>query len=273
MKNRPNSVEETDKIKFLGTLAIKCIPTSMCLVTILFLITYFGGVKIDSNNIITKQQLPYIFLGIVLPLFILACFSSVLFRYGPVSSQEAQWTKVFKSLAFGSIILVTILAPICSGLFFVPESAVNRHFIIMNVRDSVQIVHIKTSSNTNWTSEDEWVFSPANKTLINAKANISFDEDSVQFPHPLPSVIEEDDEIPAYIVPLTNLQNIEWKKKPFKYNTFDGLKSNLFNFFSFSLSTVRCLKCLGKSNMCQRILYKVCIWILFGGNIFTKRKK
>ena len=273
MKNRPNSVKETDKIKFLGTLAIKCIPTSMGLLTIIFVIIYFGGVNTDSNSIISKQQLLYIYLGIVLPLFLLAWFSSVLLKYVPVSSQDAKLTCGLKWIASLTIIFAAMLTPICSGLLLVPESGVNSHFIIQNVRDSMQIVYIKTPANTNWTFEEEWTFSPANKTLINAKANISFDEDSVQFPHPLPSVIEEDDEIPAYIVPLTNLQNIEWKKKPFKYNTFDGLKSNLFNFFSFSLSTVRCLKCLGKSNMCQRILYKVCIWILFGGNIFTKRKK
>ena len=232
MKNHLNSVEEPDKMKFLGTLAIKRIPTSMCLVTSLFLIIYFGRVKIDSNNTISKHQLPYILVGIVLPLFLLACSSSVLLRSGPVSSKDAQWKKVIKNITFGSIILATILAPILSGLLFVPESAVSRHFIIMNVRDSVQIVHIKTSSNKSWTSEDEWVFSPANKTLINEKTNISFDEDSVQFPHPLPSEIGEDDEIPAYIVPVSELKNIEWKKKPFKYiNIFKGSNSSSTSFF------------------------------------------
>ena len=74
---------DPDTIKFLGNLAIITITITMCLFTVFFLIIYFGGVNIDSNATITKHQLLYIVLGIVLPLFVLACFSSLLLMKCP----------------------------------------------------------------------------------------------------------------------------------------------------------------------------------------------
>ena len=245
MKNRLESVDEKDKIKFIGTLAIIFIHISMFMATVNFLIIYYGRFNIDSNNTITKQQLLHIFTATLLPLFALALFSSVILKYCPIS-KEFDWTQltlskqenpkdvsvknktdtvtkqeirnVAKCILYGAIIIAFILL-FCSVFLFLPKSAVNRHFITMTVRDSVQIVDIKTLLNTTWTSEDEWIFSPSNKTLTNVKANISLDEDSVQFPHPVPGKIGGDDVIPAYLVPvpLGEVQIIDWKKKPFRY--------------------------------------------------------
>ena len=208
-------------------------------------------IETDSNNIITWEQLLYIYLTIFLPLAVLSWASWAQIKWKPISSQNNEIFKNVWVVFFITIILLTLLGPFLAGLFFVPHSGVTRLPLLVKIRDSLHILDTKTKSGVKWKAGEQWTLNMKNRSLY--KENRSLE---LIFPNHMPTI----DKDTIYAYPTNESIKSDWEALPFRYIGrifFYLIVYILFDLSLFEKEKQVCYRCRVMTNFCQRLLYKV----------------
>ena len=227
MRERGRDTERNDEEKkeiqtFLFHHSLLNLSIFACYGTLISLLIRFCSILTDTNNILTNHQILDVYLKILFPLTVINLFSCLTMRFLPSfsKSEVVQYISIFFN-AF--LFLSSVVVPITSAAIWVSPSPKDV-FILVKVRDSLNIFTGTTFSNHSWDINKNWSYAIETDTLthgdwrFNILQNSQEDTDnSLSLSRTLTEVEKKEYLISGQIYITDQIIPVNWTTDLFRY--------------------------------------------------------